>query len=280
MISCLTLLSISTFLDCVLNPESEPSLANLLEKICFSAGSLAVAQQIAWVNWKRQSISQVIRLVNEKSLGILQNEVYSKSFRQRRNGVHLFLIGIFISLQIVGIFICMSFFIHFVLTGRGQFHIFFNSHRLLVYTQFILQIVLFFWITNMFNPAIYTLILEVYLRISLNYQLLAVCISSMGNWKENEENRNLQELRNIFKEFKELQSVIDEFNLVLRAYISPLMVLTINSTGLYLINIVKAETVVEAIFSLSLPLFLSLFLATFCILGQIVRDSVSIQVPS
>lgn len=75
--------------------------------------------------------------------------------------------------------------------------------------------------------------------------------------------------------FSELQELMDDMNSVLCAYIPPFVGITINTTGLFVANVAKAESYVEALPMMFLPLWMFSYLAIFCILGEIVKKSVS-----
>lgn len=236
---------------------------------------MTTACGILWFNGKRKSISKFLIIVNEKSLAILKCENGSLKWRKQRNRIQFFSIGLFITMLTMGILGFISLCVLFFVYGRAPLHVFNDSSRLSVNCQIVFQLVTILWIIIHF-PLYFTFVIEIFLRISLNFNILADNLRNIGNWNEvNRVEINYMRFKAEMKEFGELKSVMEDLNGVFSSYIAAWAALTINTTGIQVANMAKSESLGEAVLSLPLPLWLISILASFCILGQKVTDSVS-----
>lgn len=276
IVLCLFYLCFTTGLNCILHPTSQHSPVHLMNEISFSLTVFTCGCGILWTNWRRNSLSNVLTTVNEKSLAILKTESDRRNYRQRRNRIQCFSIGLFTTFQTFAIFDIISFCVQFFVYGRAQFFIFFAANSFLENFQFFLHMVVNLWLT-IYTPSYFTIIIEIFLRITLNYDILTYNLRNIGNWQEeNREKRNYSQFKFAMKELSELQSVIEDMNSVISPYIAAWIALTINTTGILVANMTVVNSSGEALSCLPLLVWFISFLVTFCILGQFVSDSVSI----
>lgn len=123
----------------------------------------------------RDSWSKVVQRVNEKNLMIVQRSDSIK-YRSARNRVHLVCIGLCAVFQILCTINASAHLIEFLLTGKVliKYHWTANSEPYsassLLYCLY--HIVISYYILS-FYTGICTMIVEIFLSISLNYRILA-----------------------------------------------------------------------------------------------------------
>lgn len=153
-------LCLATILNCILHPDTHPNVVNLLDRISFSMTGVTSAYGILWFNWKRDSITKLLLIVNAKSLAILKSENGGR-YRRQRNMIQFFSICLFITLQTVAIIVHLSFIAQFFIYDRVLFHVFYDSSRLSVNLQFMGQLMNILWIILHF-PSYFTLTVEIF----------------------------------------------------------------------------------------------------------------------
>lgn len=227
-----------------------------------------------WVNWKRNSISKVLKLLNEMNLAIVKKNCPVK-YRQERNRIHLFSMGLLTTFCLLAIFICIGFYAQFLINGNAPYHIVFASNRLARHLQFLLQFLVMVWSTLHYCPFI-NILIEIFLRVSLNYRVLTTHFRSIRKWRRKSDvNRNFVRFKIAMKEFNELQSVMEDINGVFSYYIAAFLMHSINTTAFIVVNFVGAKSFVEALAFLPIFLWQISFLVMFCPLAERLSESVS-----
>lgn len=156
-----------------------------------------------------------------------------------------------------------------------MFYTFFASNRIAVLLQFLLHVTILIWSIN-FIPGYFTIIIELLLGISLNYNVLADFAQFIGEWHNASKWReNITKFKELMKEISDLQSSMKKINDVLYFYnVLYVTMLTINTTGLFVANMAKADSAMELASLLPFSLWQIAYLIAFCILGDLGKESV------
>lgn len=274
MVVSVVLLALVTFFNAALNPLSYSSLANLLEDLSISLAFLISMYGVSLFNWNRKSISNVLRMVNEKNWTILKRGA-SKKFRKQRNLLHLFCIVLHTTMLLLGNIVACSFYMRFYVNGHSPFYIFNPENRHFSVSQFIYHMILFHWL-GFFLPSYLAFIIEALLRVCLYYKVLADSFRSIGNWDQIVcRSENYLRFKSIMREMNDLQFIMDEMNAILSSYIGAYIGLTINTTGLFVFNMTKAMSLMDIIAFMPFATWQISYVAIFCTLSQVVAEAVS-----
>lgn len=271
-------LPVTTILTSISDSENPKSVTELLEQMTICIMCLSASSQVLIINLKRKSISKVLQMTNEKSLAILMVRNGREKYRNRRNRIQLFSILLLILSILLSVVVLVSISLQYFLNNQTFFVIFYASNELLSHFQFAFHLMIFLW-GSMHFPNVYIMMIELILRISLNYEILADNLRSITDWStRHKTNENYQCFNRAMKEFHDLQIMMNELNKVICVYVSPLIAISINTTGFFVAVLVNASSLADVLTSCTIPLWLFSYLASFCIMGEVLKESVSVEI--
>lgn len=175
------LLTILSFILYTFQFRHDQSLPIFLGNISYFLVSIIAVYGIVLFHYKRHTLTSVIKELNIKNLSMLRSS-NSLRYRLKRNRIHLTCIGLFsigISLSASSTITILS---EFLYTGEDHFKNYFtmNSSRYSLgsIVNCIVNLLLITWVSFYYN-FIFTIVLEIFLVIALNYQALAENILSI-----------------------------------------------------------------------------------------------------
>lgn len=138
-----------------------------------------------------------------------------------------------------------------------------------------MHLIVLIWIA-IHTPCFLVLVIDIFLNICLDYHSLADHLKALKSEQGETDNDKYLRLVFVIEEFQDLQCVINDLNTVLSVYIPPFITITIHTSGYFVANLVDSESFLEALSFISFPLWMFCYISTFCVLGEIVRDSVGV----
>lgn len=273
--SYLLFISVTSLLNAILNPKSLPSRAYLLENISFTSISVIATYIVACANWRRKSFSEVLRIVNEKNWDLLKSDQKEKKYREKRNTIHLYSIGICVGLHVILGFVWLSFIVQYLIMDRKQYKIYLKTIPILYNLQLVAQLFVLLWIC-MHLSGWFPLMADIFLRLRLYYHILGDRLRGLRGWgPDTTKETIMSELNLIIFDLRQLDTIMEELNSVFRVYIPPVIGVTIYSTGLYIANLFTARSLSEALYFVIYPVWQISYLGLLCYMGQLIKDAVS-----
>lgn len=168
---------------------------------CF-VGCLTAIYGLVLFHWKRAPLTKVIGEVNEKSWNMLRSAT-TNEIRSQRNRIHYICIVIFLIGAVVGFTTCIGLILEFLITGEEHFKNYFTADKpaysLWPFMNCIFGCSVINW-TFFFYNSFFSMVLELFLIISLNFRVLA---SDLRKIKIGEG--DLRIFKGLMKELHDLQ---------------------------------------------------------------------------
>lgn len=154
----------------------------------------------------RREYSDLIAFVNHKSLAIVNHEQHLR-FRPIRNKIYLGTSTI-VSALVVGAFIApLPYLLETIKTGRLYFSTWLpfdeTPYSWSVYLQCAVQLGIIYWMLS-YGILFVVIIFEPILDMAVNFKLIAVSMKNLRRGPRVDEKRELQRLKELLREFNEL----------------------------------------------------------------------------
>lgn len=188
--------------------RNDQSLPIFLGNLSNFSLSMMVVYGVVLFHSKRGPLSHVIRDLNGKNWVMLERS-NSIEYRSERNRIHLICIGTYLIGTILGCTTGPALFFKYLATGENHFDNHFTADKppysLWSFFNCFLNIFLVTWDISFYTP-IFTIIMEIFLVISLNFRALAADLKDMSVEAAEELifkrlMKDLQELQRFFNFF-------------------------------------------------------------------------------
>lgn len=185
----------------LLHPREDP-MDIVVQKLAHILMNYVGIFMMSFSRWYRREFSEVIDLVNEKTLQILEREDYL-DHRPLRNRIYLAMILILIATTLADASSPIGFLLKTLTSGE----LFFKNVLLVdvpvnsvpVYLLAVLQILLFYYIYT-FCTLFVVVIIEPFLRLAMCYKIIASDIKTLRKIPGFKEHEEFMRLRSLMKE--------------------------------------------------------------------------------
>lgn len=268
--------------------RNETPLPVFLGNLSYFLLSIALTYGVILLTYNRVRFSKILTDANEKNWNMLRRPDAIK-FRSQRNRIELIaLVMIFIGTYL-GILTCIGLVLEFVFLGEDHYRNLYTMNKppysWPTIINCVFNVIIIMWVVN-FYTAYYNMTMEIFLVISLNFRVLAADLRGIKVGHNEyitfkmamKELLGLQRLVNFIPYFpiyliNLLLRLFNNLNELIWSYWMLYIALMFSTLGLYVSIIVRAGSIKEDLAFLTVSLYMFIYLALFCTIGQHVQDS-------